>query len=156
MKTGFIIAISVICGVSVLLGTMKIIFSSIRRKLNYHIQERFDKKDILVATTRANSFGELSKGGKQLRGNGALALTKNDLFFVRAMPVKEYDIPIKFITRVSMPKSFNGKSVFARLLCVQYNTDSGTDAMAWAVKDPEKWKKAIEGLIKIGDDGPAI
>ncbi|MDA3790895.1 MAG: hypothetical protein PF503_20665, partial [Desulfobacula sp.] len=100
--------------------------------------------------TRANFFGEKSKGGKQIRGNGAIVLTKDQLFFIRAMPFKEYIIPIESINRVSMPNSFNGKSVFSKLLCVHYNVEGIEDSIAWAIKNPVKWKESIESLLSYG------
>ena len=93
MDTLFIVAISVISGVSCLFLFVSLVVKSIRNKLNGYIKERFDKNEIIGATTRANFFGEKSKGGKQIRGNGAIVLTKSKLFFRRAMPFKEYIIP---------------------------------------------------------------
>lgn len=148
-KTEFIITISVILGVTVLLVLLKLVFSSVRKKLQVHIQERFAGIEIIGATTEADFLGKLSKGGWQIRGNGGLVLTKNGVFFLRSIPFREYMIPIKSITDVSMPNSFNGKSIFSKLLCVQYKVDSGTETMAWVVKNPEKWKKAIEKLMTI-------
>lgn len=48
--------------------------------------------------------------------------------------------------KVSLPKSFNGKSVFAELLCVHYTIDGKEDSAAWAVDNPLKWKESIEKL----------
>jgi len=146
MKTGFIVALSIFVGVGFLFVGIKLLFASIQTKLRNHIQQKFDKEEIIGMTTSANFFGKQSKGGKQLRGNGAFVLTKNQVCFIRAVPFKEYVIPLKSITEVSLPNSFNGRSVFSKLLCIQYKTDSGQDAMAWAMKDPESWKKAIDKL----------
>lgn len=129
-----------------LFALLKLVFSATRKTLENHIRAHFAREKILGATTRANFFGELSKGGRQIRGNGALVLTKDKVHFIRAVPFKMYEIPIKSITQISLPRSFNGKSVFSKLLCLQYKTDSGSDAIAWAVKTPENWKKAIENL----------
>ena len=149
METQLIVAISVISGVLCLFFFLSFVFKSVRKKLESYIQKRFDKNEIIGATTRANFFGEKSKGGKQIRGNGAIVLTKNELVFIRAMPFKEYIIPIKSIQRVSMPTSFNGKSVFSKLLCVHYVFEGAEDSMAWAIKNPEKWQGSIEALIAI-------
>ncbi len=146
METLFIVAISVIIGVVCLFFVLSFVFKSVRNKLESYIQERFDSKEIIGATTRANFFGEKSKGGKQIRGNGAIVLTNDQLVFIRAMPFKEYIIPIKSITRVSLPNSFNGKSVFSRLLCVHYINEGTEDAIAWAIINPEKWQESIEAL----------
>jgi len=147
MKTEFIVIISVSFGVAFLLALLRFFFTFTRKKLEKHIQKNFDKDKIVGATTRANFFGEKSKGGKQVRGNGALVLTQKEIYFIRAVPFKEYIIPLKSVSEVSLPNSFNGKSVFSKLLCIQYKTDSVSDAIAWAVKDPESWKKAIEKLV---------
>lgn len=147
MNTQAIVAISVISGVLCLLFALGVVFKSIRKRLEGTIQERFDKNSIIGATTRANFLGEKSKGGKQIRGNGAIILTKDQLTFIRAVPFKEYILPINSIERVSMPTSFNGKSVFSKLLCVHFVLEGRKDAMAWAVKNPEKWQALIDALI---------
>ena len=147
METPLSIAISVISGVLCLLLALNFIFKSARNKLDRYIQDRFDKNDIIGATTRANFFGRKSKGGFQIRGNGAIVLTQEHLFFIRAVPLKEYCIPIKSIEQVSMPGSFNGKSVCSKLLCIHYTADGMEDSIAWAIKHPVKWKESIETLI---------
>jgi hypothetical protein len=150
MESPMIIAVSVTAGVLCLIVFLGFVFKSTRNKLDKYILKRFDKNEIIGATTRANFFGEKSKGGKQLRGNGAIVLTKEKLLFIRAVPFKEYTISIKAMKGVSMPTSFNGKSVFSKLLCVHYNVEDGEDAMAWAVENPEKWKESIDALISLG------
>lgn len=147
MKLTLILVISIFLGIAFLFAIIKLLFSSIQKKLNYHIQNKYDEKTIIAATSSANFFGEQSKGGRQLRGNGGLVLTKDEVYFIRALPFKEYVIPLDSITEVSLPESFNGRSVFSKLLCVRYKTNSGSDAIAWAVKNPESWKEAIEKLV---------
>ena len=156
MTTGFIIAASVFFGVALLLGFIRLIFSSVRKKLETYIQVNFDKKDVLGVTTRANFFGEQSKGARQIRGNGALVLTKDQVHFIRALPFKEIAIPLKSVSGVSLPDSFNGKTVFSRLLCIHFQTPAGADAFGIAVKDPETWKEAIENLIRSGKDSGQV
>jgi hypothetical protein len=147
METKSIIIISVISGSFFLLLVLNSIFKSVRKKLERYIQENFEKKDVIGATTRANFFGVKSKGGKQIRGNGAIVLTKDQLFFIRAMPFKESIIPVNSIGQVSLPKIFNGKSAFSKLLCIHYNIDGVEDSIAWSIRNPEKWKASIEGLM---------
>lgn len=147
MKTAFIITISVVLGVSALIALIKFMLFRVRKKLEVYIQTNFDQKEILGATTSANFFGKKSKGGKQIRGNGALVLTKDAIYFFRAVPFKEYLIPFKSVIEVSLPSAFNGKSVLSKLLSVQYKTNSGSETMAWALKNPESWKKTIEKLV---------
>lgn len=147
VKTLLVGTIFIVFGVSLLLLVIRMILSLIRKKLETYIADKFDKKEIIGATTGANFFGVESKGGKQIRGNGALVLTKDTLFFVRAVPEKEYAIPIANIVDITLPTSFNGKSVLSKLLCVHYRDDVEMEAIAWAIKNPEKWKDAIDRLI---------
>jgi hypothetical protein len=147
MNTGFIIAISLIVGLSLLFIFLKLISSLTRRKLHNLVANKFEQGEILGASTRANFFGIKSKGGAQIRGNGVLILTKNGLHYIRAAPQKEYKIPISAIRNVSMPRAFNGKSVFVPLLCVTYDAEYGEDSIAWAIKDAKKWKDAIQKMI---------
>jgi hypothetical protein len=147
MEKQVIIAISVTSGVLSLIFFLSFMFKSVRKRLEKHIQENFDENEIIGASARANFLGERSKGGKQLRENGAIVLTKDRLSFIRAMPLKEYIIPVKSIKHVSMPTSFNGRSVFSKLLCVHYSLKGKEDSIAWAIENPLKWKESIEALI---------
>ena len=147
MNIGLVIAASVIVGLFLLFMVLRLVFFRVDQGLQKHIFGRFDKTEILGATTRANSFGFKSKGGAQIRGNGALVLTRNELCFVRAVPREEYLIPIGSIRKVSMPKTFNGKSVFVPLLRVDFDSENGEESIAWALKRADKWKDAIEKMI---------
>lgn len=148
METRYIVAISVICGVLCLLTLISVIFNSVRSKLEKHIQQKFNKDLIVGATSKANFFGIKSKGAKQIKGNGAIVLTKEQIYFVRALPFKEYIIPINTVKNVSMPKSFNGRSVFRNLLCVHYYADGQEESIAWVVENPDRWKVTIEKILK--------
>lgn len=144
MKTAFIITLSIVFGVGLSLLILRMIFASTRKKLEDHLQKKYDKNEIIAATTSANFFGLQSKGVKQARGNGALILTRKELCFIRALPFKEFIIPLSSVLKISLPTAFNGKSVFSKLLCIHFQTHSDFDAMAWAVKNPEAWKQSIE------------
>ena len=147
MNTGLTIVLSIILGLLFLFAVLGLFFSQIRRKLGKLVTDKFDKEEILGATTRANFFGIKSKGGNQIRGNGALVLTRNEIYFIRAVPQKEYRIPISSIRKVSTPRFFNGKSALVSLLCVNYDTEYGEDSIAWALKNTKKWKDAIEKMM---------
>jgi len=89
-----------------------------------------------------------AKGGT-LRGNGAIALTKDELIFLMAAPRREVRIPLAAIRDVRLPKSFAGRSVFRPLLVVKYATDEGEFERGWVVPDAAKWADAIRGLCGI-------
>ena len=147
MNKGIFIALFVIGGLATLFIILRSVMGAIRKKLEAHVEQKFDKREIVAASTGANFFGQQSKGGKQIRGNGALVLTKEFLYFFRAMPFKEFTLPIQSITEVTLPRSFAGKSIFSALLCIHYRAAGQQDAMAWAIKDPKQWKRAIEALM---------
>ena len=147
MNAAIVVGLSIVCCIACLLIMLKITFGAVQKKLDDAILNRFDLREIIGATTKANFFGEKSKGGCQVRGNGALVLTKEELFFIRAAPEKEFSIPVQNITNISLPRSFNGKSILHPLLCVHFRVENKEDAMAWAIKKPQRWQKAIEAVI---------
>lgn len=131
--------------VLVLAAVFIFIFLLTRKNLEKEVMKRFSRDEIVGASTGANFMGVESQGGRQLRGNGALVLTQEKLWFMRVFPAKEYSIPLDAVEQVSLPRSFAGKTKGVRLLCVRYSTGvRGQDQMAWAVKNPEGWKEAIE------------
>lgn len=148
MEPVYIVFISVICGIFCLFGCLGIVFKVVRKKLENHIQQKFDPNDIVGATTNANFFGIKSKGFRQIRGNGALVLTREQICVVRALPFQAFFIPIDSVKTVSISRSFNGKTVFKELLCVCFSAEGREDAVAIAVDRPERWKKSIESIIE--------
>ena len=148
MDKTYIVIISVICGVISLLFFINIFLRSTQKKLEEYILNNFNKKEILSATTKANMLGLKSLGSRQIRGNGAIILTNKNLFSIRAKPFQEKVISIENINEISLPTSFNGKSVFKKLLCIHYQENGKEEAIAWAVSNPAKWKLAIENVLK--------
>lgn len=106
METQFIVAISIIGGVLCLLLVLSFVFKSVRNKLESYIQKRFDKNEIIGATTRANFFGEKSKGGKQIRGNGAVRTNKKPIGFYKSNAIQR----IHIINRINYT-SINAKFI---------------------------------------------
>ena len=102
-----------------------------------------------------NFFGRASKGLKQWRGNGLLALTDRGLRFRLFIPRTEVFIPIGAISSVSEPSSFLGKSKMKKLLRVDFLGEDGSeDACAWLLPSLEWWKEALEAL-RAGEEPPA-
>lgn len=120
------------------------LLSVFTKGLQEDVERRTADQSVVMQTSNANFFGQTSKGGKQLRGNGALILTRDEISFLMALPRKEIVIPLNRVVSVSLPKSHLGKSIFKPLLRVEYDSLEGRDSVAWAVKEPGKWKTAIE------------
>jgi len=126
----------------------KFIFGSIKRRLYARMEKRFVGQRIILTALNANFFGQQSKGGMQVRGNGALVLTEIELWFCLAAPEREISIPVSQISKVELKRSHLGKTVFRPLLYVEFSSATGSDSIAWAVQNPGKWKDAIEEVLK--------
>jgi len=69
------------------------------------VLDKFDKSSkILKVSARANFFGLESKKSRQLRGNGILILTKNELYFSMFLSKKVIEIPISSIKSIETPR----------------------------------------------------
>jgi hypothetical protein len=84
-------------------------------------------------------LGLESRGAAQTRGNGWLVLTPGELRFRQWIPDRETRIVRADVTAVETPKSWLGKSVGTRLLCVRWPGD----AMAWEIRDLDAWLAAL-------------
>ncbi len=88
----------------------------------------------------ARGLGLESRGRGQVRGNGWLVLTDDELRFSQWVPSRETRIPLAAVTTVETKRWWLGKSVGSRLLCVRWRTPDGAeDAMAWEVRDLDSW-----------------
>jgi hypothetical protein len=93
----------------------------------------------------ANSFGVESAGKRQVRGNGSLALTEEELVFAQWVPDRIVRIPRASIIEVTTPRSHLGKTMFRKLLKVTWETESGApDSIALLVRDLDAWVEAVQ------------
>lgn len=96
--------------------------------------------DLLLEEVGANSFGVQSGGPWQVRGNGSLALTADELIFAQWVPDRLLRIPRSSIVEVSTADSHLGKRIGRPLLKVAWTTDGGDpDAIALWVREPDRW-----------------
>lgn len=146
MKIAAIIIVCVAAGLLLLWVIFKIVLTTIRRQLVRVISETFKREEIIMGSVNANYFGLESLGGRQLRGNCALVLTRDVLWSCRAVPRRELPIPVQRIEKVSLVKSHCGRALFVDLLRVDFEAADSRDAVAWYVREPKKWKAAIEAL----------
>jgi hypothetical protein len=144
MLAALIIVVSVGAGLLALLTFLMFVLTSLRKRLSAEVERRFGGQMVLLQALNANFFGQQSKGVGQIRGNGALVLTEDELWFLLGIPSREISIPLRDITSVSLVKSHLGKTKFRPLLRVEYLSEGIADSVAWAVNDPEKWKATIE------------
>ena len=106
-------------------------------------------ENIILLSPSANFFGQQSKGHKQIRGNGVLALTNDKLYFEMWKPKKKLQISLTSIEGIETPKSHLGKSKFKPLLKIIFrNEKDDPDSATWLVRDLPKWKGTIENVIE--------
>lgn len=107
------------------------------------ISKKFPNARLIVPGV--NFYGQESKGKMQMRGNGTLVLTEEELYFEQLVPRREYRIPLSAVQGVETPSSFLGKTNFRPLLKVVFKNEGGqTDAMGWIVPDVEGAQQVIE------------
>ena len=124
-------------------------FQTIFKKRTDVYLKKFQHKNIILTSNGANFFGQESLGRTQIRGNGLLLLTSDELFFGMWLPKREYLIPLVSIHELESPKSFFGRTKFRPLLKIVFTNDSGeTDSCAWLVRDVKLWSKRIEEYVE--------
>ena len=109
------------------------------------ILDKFKDKLIILSSNNSNFFGQQSRKYTQVRGNGVLILTAEDLYFEMWRPKKILQIPISSVLKIEITKSFLHKSVFRKLLKVGFTNKEGEeDAAAWWVTSLVKWIEELE------------
>ncbi len=115
-----------------------------QRRIN-EILDKFKDKSIILSSDNANFFGQQSRKSTQVRGNGVLILSAEDLYFEMWIPKKILQIPISSVLNIEITKSFLHKSAFRKLLKVVFTNQEGEeDAAAWWVTSLDKWTKELE------------
>ncbi|MBO9999199.1 MAG: hypothetical protein J7641_09365 [Cyanobacteria bacterium SID2] len=113
------------------------------------MQEQFTSAQIVRSDVKANFFGLQSRGNFQIRGNGVLVLTREELWFSRLVKREDISIPLNTIEQVDLVNSHLGKRILGRqLLYVQFASSDGTDAGAWLVNNPQQWQQDISSIVR--------
>jgi hypothetical protein len=143
MSTAVEIIIIVTLILTVVFG---VTFSVLRRETMSRAQtigKKFPSAKLIIPGV--NFYGQESKGKMQMRGNGTLVLTEEEIYFEQLVPRREFRIPLSAVQAVETPSSFLGKTNFRPLLKVVFKNDGGqTDAMGWIVPDVEGTQQAVE------------
>ncbi len=142
-----------LAGLLAFILVQRIIFAVIRRVLREDVRRRTQGREVVLQTYTANSFGLVSLGAAQIRGNGALILTRQELIFIMAFPRRETIIPLKMVIAVTLPRAHLGKTALRPLLHIAFRGPSGEDAIALAVGEPERWREAIQAVAPGGPSG---
>jgi hypothetical protein len=112
------------------------------------LQHRYPSEQLLNSTSSVNCFGLTSLGRWQVRGNGVMALTEQELWFKAFIYSLDITIKLEEITSVELVNSHLGKRVFGRqLLKVNFRKEAD-DSIAFLVGNPEGWKQQMEQLVE--------
>ncbi|MFD9548829.1 hypothetical protein ACFWBG_15670 [Nocardia salmonicida] len=142
MTAGWIVSmvlVIVAVALAVIMIVTRFTLRAIRRTAEAAIAENFAPGEAVRSDPVANYFGRGSKGGRQVRGNGALVLTETRLWFRRAGSDDALEIPLASITSVDLVRSHAGKSIGRPLVSVSFADDSA----AWYVRDSAQWHDDI-------------
>jgi len=142
-----------VAGLLAFLIVQRVIFAVIRRVLRDDVRRRTQGREVVLQTFTANSFGLVSLGPTQIRGNGSLILTRQELIFIMAFPRRETIIPLNAVIAVTLPRAHLGKTALRPLLHIAFRGPSGEDAIALAVGEPERWREAILSATPGGSSG---
>lgn len=119
------------------------------KKKTKQILENFNEEDLILVSKSANFFGVESKGSKQIRGNGVLILSKDELYFQMWLPKRIVRISLKKIKRVTSTTHHLRKTKFVDLLKIEYINNKGEgDSAVWWVKDLQEWIIKLKALKK--------
>jgi hypothetical protein len=143
----FILLIPVLLAVLYYIGYRTI--SSIKRKRAEELFTNYHKDRIIYFSKEVNFFGQKSAGRAQLRGNGSLLLTPDELHFLRWIPKKDIVIPLDKIENIERVSSFLGKRRKGELLKVEFNNHQGEkDSVAWLLDNMHAWEQGIKDSME--------
>lgn len=119
-------------------------FGWLRRRAAGAVRQLVGDGAIVAIDERANGFGVESAGALQVRGNGCLALTDDELVFVMWLPKRVLRIPRERITAVERTRWHLGKTMGRDLLRVRFTNERGEpDSAAWLVRDLPLWEATL-------------
>jgi len=117
-------------------------------KRSKSILEKFEVKDIICLLVGANFFGQESLKLRQVRGNGVLVLTSEELYFEMWISKRVFRIPIYSIIDLEETKWHLRKTKNRLLLKIIFTNSMGeTDSVAWIVRDLDLWINEIQNQM---------
>ena len=122
-------------------------FKKTRARIAADVRARLGADRIVALEDGANCFGVESGGRWQIRGNGRLAATADEILFVMWFPRREVHIRRDRVTAVERARSHLGKTVGQELLRVRFtNDEDNPDSVAWWVADLAEWERVLGQL----------
>jgi len=117
-------------------------------KRSKSIIKKYEGKDVIRSSIGANFFGQESLKLRQVRGNGVIILTSNELYFEMWIPKRVYRILIHSIIDIEETKWHLRKTKNRSLLKIIFTNSMGeTDSAAWIVRDLDLWVNDIQNQM---------
>ena len=105
--------------------------------------------DTLRVAPMTQFYGVVSAGRGQLRGDGVLILTAEELRFDMWSPERRLVIPLAAVLRVDTTKRHAGRYSVKPLLRVTWRDAHGLeDAAAWALTERDEWARALDDAVR--------
>jgi hypothetical protein len=129
----------------------KALLLGLRDSLEKRVQHRYpDPSELVSVEYRVSSFGVKARGLGQWRGNGALAITRDELRFFQFLPQRELTLKLSRVTGLSIVSSHLGKATTSDLLKIEFATEREPGAIAFWLPDPQALKAKLEALTDVG------
>ena len=122
--------------------------SSWFRKLEERVNAHFHESEIIAKEIFwANLQYQRSRGFFQLRGNGALVLTANVLWFTYLYPNRQIEMQFRHIRAVKAGVLRRQRPSPALIVDFVDAASGIEDQVVFASRDPQRWKTIIEETI---------
>ena len=142
------------CSLKIILGYISLFLgnmgccSSFCHKLEERINAHFHESEIIAKEIFwANLQYQRSGGSFQLRGNGALVLTANVLWFTYLCPNRQIEMQLRHIRAVEAGVLRRQGSSPALIVDFVDAVSGIEDQVVFALRDPQRWKTIIEETI---------
>jgi hypothetical protein len=143
VSTVLVVSLAVVAA-WVLAGALVLLLRRLRARGRRDLDVALAGAPVLLEEPGANFAGLASRGGRQVRGNGALALTEDALVFQQWVPRRVLRIPRRDIVAVDRTRGHAGKWG-PRMIRVTFTSPEGrTDSAAWWVHDEAAWLAALD------------
>ena len=108
------------------------------------LERKLAGRRVLARDDRALYFGLGSRGGRQLRGNGCLAATDDEILFEMWVPRRSLSISRARVLAVEGARAHAGKTIGFELVRVRFREPDGREeSAAWATREPALWLRAL-------------
>lgn len=143
-QTGSVVFVLVLLIAVALLAAVGTVVWFVRRlrSSQARIRQHVSQLDV-ERSAGVNFFGVASRGRGQVRGNGTLVLTPNELVFFQLMPEREIRVPRAAITGTEVARSFLGKTQGVDLLVVTWSVDGVDDKAGFRVRELDAWRRSL-------------